>query len=360
MAYTNIDLPTDYFNTIIWSGASNASGRSFTGVGFKPDWVWQKVRTTTYGDQIFDIIRGSGKRLVSSNTNAEELNSQYGYLTTFDTDGFTTVPGSTDNTGWNEVGQTYVAWNWLAANTTTSNTSGTITSTVSANTTAGFSIVSYTGTGNAGATVGHGLGATPAMFIIKNRVDSITSFWCVYHKSAFVSQANPNILYLNSTGAESDDVNVLGNTTVTINSNVFSLGDYNGSNGSGDAMIAYCFAEIKGYSKFGSYTGNGSADGTFVYTGFKPAWIMVKETGNVNSWRILDNKRSTFNVVNKVLLANSTNAEGSADHETDFVSNGFKLRSSDTNMNRSGGKFIYMAFAENPFVTSGGIPVTAR
>jgi hypothetical protein len=358
MAYTTINKGSSYFNTLTWSGASNASGRSFTGVGFKPDWLWQKVRTTTYGDQIFDIIRGSGKRLVSSNANAEELNSQYGYLTTFDTDGFTTVPGSTDNTGWNEVGQTYVAWNWLAANTTTSNTAGTITSTVSANPTAGFSVVSYTGNATAGATIGHGLGAKPAMIIFKNRIDSSSAKWAVYHQAAFVSQADPNILYLDDAAAQADDVNVLGNTTVTLNSTLFSLGDYNGTNGSGDGIIAYCFAEIKGYSKFGSYIGNGSSNGTFVYTGFKPAFVMVKSTASGN-WLIQDNKRLGYNPSNSELYANLTNVEGTFDR-ADLLSNGFKARINSAENNSSGVKYVYMAFAENPFVSSTLIPTTAR
>jgi len=361
MAYTTINKGSSYFNILLWSGSSNSSARSFTGVGFKPDWVWQKVRTTTYGHEIFDIIRTTN-RLASNTTNAETALDQYGYISTFDTDGFTATPGSTDNTGWNEVGQTYVAWNWLGANTTVSNTQGTITSTVSANTTAGFSIVSYTGNGSGAATVGHGLSVQPKIVIVKSR--SGGGNWMMYNGSGALN-SNQN-LALNSTVA-ADGTSLFSDGIInpsSVTSSVFGFtagaSGLSGVNGNTVTYIAYCFNNVKGYSKFGYYTGNGSADGPFVYTGFKPAWIMVKETGNVNSWRILDNKRSPFNVMNEPLFANLANAEGTSAHDTDFLSNGFKIRINDTNMNRSGGTFIYMCFAENPFVTSGGIPVTAR
>ncbi|NBP56861.1 hypothetical protein EBU71_10105 [bacterium] len=326
MPYSVVDKPSKYFNTLTWTGTGSSSGRSFTGVGFKPDLVWQKVRGTTYGHWIADAIRGSGKRLATNTTNAEESNSIYGYLTTFDTDGFTTVAGSTDNTGWNETSQTYVSWNWLGANTTASNTSGTITSTVSANTTSGFSIVSYTGTG-ANATVGHGLGAVPKMYMVKCR--STTGDWRVY-------------------------------TTPT--SSVFSLGTNANGNSSGATYIAYCFAEVKGFSKFGSYTGNGSADGTFVYTGFKPAFVIFKLTSGADSWVIKDNKRDSINQMSKRIFPDLSNAEDSGSGgEMDFLSNGFKFRSGSTSLNNgSGSSYIYMAFAENPFVSSKGIPACAR
>jgi hypothetical protein len=353
MAYTTIDKPDDYFNTVLYTG--NGATQSITGVGFQPDWVWIKTRSSTYPNVVTDAVRGATNNLYTNLTDAED--SSANYLTSFDSDGFSV--GSYAGVNLNSA--TMVAWSWLGANSTASNTDGSITSTVSANTTAGFSIVGYTGNGTAGATIGHGLGATPSMIIIKNRIDSVSSFWCVYHKSSFVSQADPGVLYLNDAGARSADTNVFGNTTVTINSDVFSLGNYNGSNGSGDTQIAYCFADVKGFSKFGSYTGNGSTDGTFVYTGFKPAFVMMKRTDTSSTnWTIIDNKRNTFNPETQWLYANANDAEVNPGAPSDFLSNGFKQRSDGSYVNASGGTYIYMAFAENPFVTSTSIPTTAR
>jgi hypothetical protein len=250
------------------------------------------------------------------------------------------------------------------ANTPTTNSfsdfSGSIQSNVSPNTTAGFSIVSYTGNGTGGATVGHGLGTTPHVIIIKNRTDSSSSAWSMYHHKAFVSASNPNILYLNTNVSEQDDTNV-HHTTTTFNSTVFSLGNYNGSNGSSDNMIAYCFNEVKGYSKFGSYTGNGSADGAFVYLGFKPAFVFLKNATDTNGrhWLIFDNKRNTFNPINKEINSDRTTAE-QTNTRMDFLSNGFKNVAASSANNRSGDTFIYMAFAEQPLVGTNNIPATAR
>ena len=348
MPYTTINKGSSYFNTLLWSGSGNSSGRSFTGVGFKPDWVWQKVRTTTYGHEIFDIIRTTN-RLVSSTANAETPTDQYGYISTFDTDGFTTVPGSTDKTGWNEVGQNYVAWNWLGANTTVSNTSGTITSTVSANTTSGFSVVGYTGNGTNGPTFGHGLGVAPKFVIIKNR--QATESWQVW--------LNNNIrLQMNTTNAS------LGTFPISTSSTLITLPNFDGAwNTSAVTYIAYCFAEVKGFSRFDTYIGNGSTDGPFIYTGFKPAFVMIKQSGGAGSgWLMYDSKRNTNNLVDLYLQANQANAEAgnSTDNPLDFLSNGFKLRYSNSATNLSTGTYIYMAFAENPFVTSTQIPTTAR
>ena len=347
MPYSVVDKGSKYFNTVLYTGTG--ATQSITGVGFQPDWVWIKGRSGATDHGLYDAVRGIQKQLESNTTTAETTETTG--LTAFGTDGFTVGALAQLNTS----SATYVAWNWLGANTTVSNTSGTISSTVSANTTSGFSIVSYTGNGTSGATVGHGLGVAPKMVIGRRR--ATIEDWIVNHTLA--SATAGSYLKLNTTNAV-----ISGNAVVWNNTNpsstVFTLGTDTSLNGNGSTYIAYCFAEVKGYSKFGSYTGNGSTDGTFIYTGFKPAWIMVKETGNVNSWRMLDNKRSPINVMNKPLFANLNNAEGTADHETDFVSNGFKIRSSDTNMNRSGGTYIYMAFAENPFTSSKGIPTTAR
>jgi hypothetical protein len=347
MAYTTINKPSLYFNTLLWSGTSNSSARSFTGVGFKPDWVWQKVRTTTYGHEIFDIIRTTN-RLVSSTANAETPTDQYGYISTFDTDGFTAIPGSTDNTGWNEVGQNYVAWNWLGANTTVSNTSGTITSTVCANTTSGFSVVGYTGNGTSGPTFGHGLGVAPKLVIIKNR--QATEGWPVWLN-------NTTRLILNTTAGNA------GNFPISTSSTLITLPNFDGLwNSSGVTYIAYCFAEVRGYSKFATYTGNASANGTFIYTGFKPAFILIKRTDSTADWYLQDNVRNqNFNGDPKTLQPNTASTEATiGTWSIDNLSNGFKIRESNAAINASGGTYLYMAFAENPFVSSTFIPTTAR
>jgi hypothetical protein len=348
-----IDKPTDYFNTKLYSG--NSSTQSITGVGFQPDFVWVKSRTSTGWHNLVDAVRGGTKTIYSNRTDAEGTYASA--ISSFDSDGFTVG----NNGDFNGTGNTYASWNWKAGGSASSNTDGSITSSVSANQDAGFSIVSYTGNGTAGATIGHGLGATPSMIIIKNRIDSVASFWCVYHKSSFVSQSDPGVLYLNDAGARVGDTNVFGNTTVTINSDVFSLGNYNGSNGSGDTQIAYCFAEKQGYSKFGSYTGNGSTDGPFVYTGFKPAFVITKRTDAAGGWGLNDNKRPNYNPENLYLVPNDAQAEASDGSWTmDLLSNGWKARYNNGNFNASGGTYIYMAFAENPFVSSTAIPACAR
>ena len=350
MAYTTIDKPTDYFNTKLYTG-NGSSGHAITGVGFQPDWIWWKHRgSVTYWHNLMDSVRGASKQLYSNESNLEGTNTNG--LESFDSDGFTV---GSDN-GANESGQNFVAWNWLASNTTASNTDGTITSTVSANTTAGFSIVSYTGTGS-NATVGHGLSVAPSMVIIKNRDDGQS--WRV----GVTSIGFDKYLGLNGTGASTSSSGMFNNTAPT--TSVFSVGSDGSTNASGEKCIAYCFADVKGYSKFGSYTGNGNADGTFVYLGFKPAWVMIKASSQTADWVMFDNKRNPFNLVEKYLDANTSDAEGddsggSGSWELDFVSNGFKLRENSGGLNQNGTTFIYMAFAENPFVSSGGIPCTAR
>ena len=339
-----INKGSDYFNTITYTGTG--SSNSLTGVGFQPDWVWIKKRNGAVGHRLYDAVRGVQNTLFSSDT-AAEATGQSTTLTAFNSDGFTVISES----GVNASGDTYVAWNWLGANTTASNTDGSITSTVSVNTTAGFSIVSYTGSPPV-ATVGHGLNAVPSFMILKDR--DAASDWIVFHSSL----ANNQYLDLNNTNAVATDTNVWNNTAPT--SSVFTVGDYSYTNPSSRAMIAYCFAEKKGFSKFGKYTGNGSADGTFVYTGFKPAFVMVKRTDTINDWKIIDNKRATFNVAGKTLKANSSDAEDTGENYYDFCSNGFKIRNSAGAVNASGGTYIYMAFAENPLVTSTKLPATAR
>ena len=351
MAYTTINKSGDYFNTKLYSGTG--SSQAVSGVGFQPDWIWFKSRTSAENHNLFDAIRGSNKIIQSSTNNAEATSTAL--LTSFDSDGFTV---NTDG-GVNGSGQTYASWNWKANGAGSANTDGSISSTVSANTTSGFSIVSYTGNGTGNSTIGHGLGATPKFIIVKNRTTA--QAWGTYSPS-FVSASDPNILYLNVTSAQADDTNVWG-TSASFNNNTFTVGDWNGSNQSGSSFIAYCFAEKTGYSKFGKYTGNGNADGTFVYTGFKPAFVMIKNTGGDN-WMIFDNKREGYNPDNDFLRPNLSNTEATeSGAKIDLLSNGFKLRGSGGGIgqtNNSGSTYIYMAFAEAPLVGTNNIPANAR
>ena len=347
MAYTDIDKPSDYFNTVLYTGTG--SELAITGVGFQPDWTWIKRRDAVAHGGMFDNVRGATKLLSSSQTDAEQTIAQS--LKSFDSDGFTLGTGT--NGYVNTSGSTTVAWNWLASNTTASNTDGSITSTVSANTTSGFSIVSYTGNGTAGATVGHGLGSIPQVVITKER--NGTAWWGGY----FASLGNTKSIYLNQTNSADTSVQFWNNTSPT--SSVFTVGSNSISNRAvgGSTYIAYCFAEKKGFSKFGSYIGNGSTDGTFVYTGFKPSFVLQKKSSSTSDWVIYDNKRDPSNVVTQELKPNSSAAENSFTN-IDILSNGFKQRADYSYTNNSGATYIYMAFAENPFVTSTGIPATAR
>ena len=337
MAYTTIDNPFKYFNTVLYSGTG--SSNAVTGVGFQPDWVWGKQRSGTNSHELYDAVRGVNKIIYSDLTDAEGTNSNG--VSAFNADGFT-VAG---NTSINLSGESIVAWNWLAGGTASSNTDGSITSSVSANTTAGFSIVSYTGNGTDGATIGHGLDTAPDVLLLKDRDN--TRNWRVLHTG--YGDASKDCL-LNSNAAiatRADDFN-----STYPSSTLITLGGDAAVNGNTTKYIIYAFSSVKGYSKFGSFTGNGNADGTFVYTGFKPAFIIGKITSDANEWFLIDNKRSTFNVANKSVYAN-TNAVENTNHDVDFLSNGFKIRDSDGTVNVSGGSYIYLAFAESPFVTAG-------
>ena len=345
MAYTTIKKPSDYFNTKVYTGTG--SSLALTGVGFQPDWTWIKRRNGTAYHWLIDAVRGSTKAIYSNGTEAEQTQSQG--ITSFDSDGFTLGT----NSDVNGSSDTYASWNWLGANGTASNTDGSITSTVSANTTSGFSIVSYTGTG-ANATVGHGLGVAPKMIIVKDR--SAAKNWTVYH----IGVGNDKDILLDVTNTENTST-AWNNTTPT--SSVFSIGTLGNVNTSSNNYIAYCFADVQGYSKFGSYTGNGNADGTFVYTGFKPAWILIKHSGGGTAggeqWNLQDVKRSTYNPSIISLFPNTTDADNSTTNNSlDILSNGFKVRTVDNRLNNSGATYIYMAFAEEPLV--GDNPATAR
>jgi hypothetical protein len=347
MAYTTINKSSLHFNTKLYTG--NGSTQALTGVGFQPDWVWLKDRNDTSSHRLYDVVRGVTKR-IQSNTTAAEATEADG-LTAFGTDGFTL--GS--NAATNANSTTYVSWNWKAGNSQgSSNTDGSINTTyTSVNTTAGFSIGTYTGNNSNAQTIGHGLGVAPKMYMIKRR-DS-TSAWGVYHASL----GENKYLQLETTNAEATDTGIWNNTAPT--STVLSLGNAGYfNNASGGTYVCYAFAEKKGYSKFGSYTGNGNADGTFVYTGFKPAFVMCKRTdGGTQNWCIMDNKRG-YNPDVQQLHPNNSNVESLGSGDTlDLLSNGFKMRVNDGDKNGSGETFIYMAFGQS-LVGSNNIPCTAR
>jgi len=348
MAYTTINKSTDYFNTKLYTG--NGSTQSITGVGFQPDMTWVKVRSETGSHRLADAVRGYTKYIFPNGTDAEGTSSTN--ITSWNSDGFALGNGSI-----NENTRTYASWNWKAGGGQgSSNTAGSINTTyTSVNTTAGCSISSYTGNGSAGATVGHGLGAVPKMIIIKQySSNGGTENWYVYHASL----GNNKDLLLNLTNDASNTVTTWNTTTPS--STLFTLGSGDGVNNNTVSYIAYCFAEKTGYSKFGSYTGNGNNDGTFVYTGFKPAFVIVKRTDGSADWNMYDNKRIGYNSLNYFLYPNLSNAEDTSNSQwLDLHSNGFKLRTTSTMNNASGGSYIYMAFGQT-LVGSNNIPATAR
>jgi hypothetical protein len=334
-------VPSEHFNTITYTGDGNNT--TITGVGFQSDLVWFKARNNAWDNALFDSVRGGSKRLRSNQTSAEDTTTS-GYVSSFNSDGYAVVHGGSNHKNLNQNTWTYVAWNWKANGSGSSNTNGTITSTVSANVDSGFSIVSYTGTG-ANATVGHGLSLAPEMMFIKGREN--THPFNVYHKDLGTTYW----LYTNSTLAVGASGTNRWNSTAP-DSTKFSLGWSANVNESTKGMIAYCFHSVDGYSKVGSYTGNGNADGTFVYTGFRPAYVMIKPSSRTGNWMVANNKSSPSNVVDKVIFANDSAGEytdPSADCKKDFFSNGFKIRTTDDNTNESGETYIYIAFAETPF-----------
>jgi hypothetical protein len=343
-----INKPSEYFNTVLYTGTgSGGSNRQITGVGFQPDFTWVKTRGSSQEHVLSDSVRGATKALDSQATTAEETTSTR--IGAFISDGFQLGSGALQNRV-NENGVGLVAWNWKANGAGVSNTAGSITSTVSANTTSGFSIVKWSGTSATG-TIGHGLGVAPKVVIVKSLANA--EGWYSYWQPL----GNDKQVQLNATSA-------LGTTTLwnstTPTSSVFSVINHSAVNGSGD-YIAYCFADVKGFAKMGSYTGNGNADGTFIYTGFKPAFVLVKQSHAVRYWAMFDNKRDGFNPTNRPLFPNAADQESdSVNYYHDILSNGFKWRTNSNIMNENGGSYIYMAFAENPLVGTNDIPTTAR
>ena len=329
-AYTTIDDPSLYLRIKLYAGnATNDTAITWdeTDTNMQPNLLWFKSRTDTQSHALWDSVRGALKRLIPNSTGAE--GDEATNLDSIDSNGFTV-----DNEAIvNGTSRDYVCWGWKES------------------TTAGFDIVSYTGTGS-NQTISHGLSAALDFIIVKNR--ATTNQWCIYNRP----RSAEKFLHLDASDTESDASTPWQDTEPT--SSVFSVGASNLTNGDGNAMIAYCFAPIQGFSKFGSYIGNGNASGTFVYTGFKPAFVMIKCTDSAQDWVIRDNKRDTDNPTQKRLMPNITDAEGSVTADFDFLSNGFKARGTGLNFNGSGNTYIFMAFAEQPFVNSEGVPCNAR
>jgi len=344
MAYTTINKSSDYFNTKLYTG--NGSTNAQTGVGFQPDWVWLKGRSNTGSNKLMDAVRGSSSSLCSNNNNAAEGAD---YFSSFDSDGFTVATTSNDI---NANGQTYVGWNWKAGTTGSGTTGGSGTGkaySYSVNTTSGFSIVTYTGNGSAGHTIPHHLGVAPKFIIVKSYSDNYN--WTVYYGDP------TDYLVLNATDATTDSNEVWNDTAPS--STVFTVGNRNSTNQNTATFVAYCFANVTGYCNIGSYTGNQNANGPFIYTGFKPAFILSKKIDGASDWYIFDSKREGYNIDNDTLLANQTNAESTTDY-LDIFSNGYKVRTTDGDLNTNNGTYMYMAFAEAPFVGSNNQPATAR
>ena len=357
MSYTNgLDNPELFFQCKLYTGTGSSHAITLDGSeDMQPDMVWWKERTSTDYHTIVDSVRGATKRIFPNATDAEDTNTES--LKSFDSDGFTMGT----NAGANQASQPYVAWNWKAGTSFSNDASATgvgdIDSSGSVNTDAGISICSFTGNGSNSQTVKHGLSTAPELIILKARGQG-TYGWMTYDS---VNGAGKYMNFAADHGAVSD-TGMWSNTAPT--SSVFSL-----SNGGNTAitnpntvtMIAYCFHSVKSYSKISSFTGNGNADGTFVYTGFRPAWVIIKKSSGTNEWGVWDNKRSTSNVTDDIIYANLSNAEAANNaNGLDFVSNGFKIRASGDLFNASGGTYIYMAFAESPFTNSNGVPTNAR
>ena len=350
-AYTAIDDPEAHFQVVLYTGDGN-DDRDITLPGdtdMQPDFVWIKERSSTSGHQLTDSLRGVGKHLSTVDATAEGTNAER--VQVFNSDGFQI--GTDSSVNQNTI--THVAWCWKANGTGSSNTSGSINTTAtSANTTSGFSIITYTGNGSNGATIGHGLGAVPAFIVCKER--SSDAAWTVFHHN---NTAAPETDHLNisNTDATADNVDRMNDTMPT--STLITLGTSATVNGNTETYVNYVWTGIQGFSKFGSYTGNGNADGTFIYTGFRPAYVLTKATGATENWSSFDNKRLGYNPNNYSQDVNVAIVERTTE-DIDILSNGFKLRQTNSRFNTSGGTYIYAAFAEAPFVNSNGVPCNAR
>ena len=349
MAYTTIDDPSAHFQTATWSGSGGTQSITFNGNSdMKPDWTWSKGRTIAFNYSLQDSSRGIGSsgKTLSSNTNAQDADIN-DYMMTFDTDGFSVGAG---DAGFNASNDTYVSWCWKAnGGTTSTNSDGDIDSTVQANTTAGFSIILDSPPNTTARNIGHGLGKTPTFIIRRNR--NRTEDWRVF----FQGFGSTGAIILNNEGTYNSSTTAL---FTGVAASTFGVGTDFSVNG-GYNYVTYCFTDIQGFSQLGAYIGNGNAEGPFIYTGFKPAWVIIKANSNYKYWNIFDNQRNTSNAVDKRLTP-SLNAVEDTVSSIDFNSNGFKIRNSGTTLNESGTTISYFAIAEQPFVTSSAVPTTAR
>jgi len=351
MAYTTVNKAKDHFNSLTYTG-NGASPRSITGVGFRPDLVWTKDRSDTSTQPWHDVVRGATYAIRSDNNAASANTPAYGYINSFDSDGYTFQQGSSDIGRFNDNSNLYVSFNWKAGNAQgSSNTSGTINTTyTSVNTTAGFSISQYTGNGNAGATVGHGLGVVPKLIIVKAL--NTTDNWEVYHSSLGAEK----YLELNRQDAQADSTQIWNDTEPT--SSVFSIGNNSGVNTNGNPYIAYCFAEKTGYSSFGSYTGTGSADGPFIYTGFRPSFVIIKRYNSTKDWFVWDAATSPRNPTDTYGRPNADTAWGSYSW-LDLISNGIKIRNTSDGASGSGDQYVYWACGQS-LVGTNNVVANAR
>ena len=357
MSYTDIDDPTAYFQTKLYTGNSSTQVITFDGnTDMQPDFIWAKSRGENRHFYLADVIRGVKSRLRCDNNDEEYTANSTSGFDSFDSNGFTLEEDSS-SLGLNESSHNMVSWNWKGGGSASANSDGSTASSVSANTTAGFSVVSYTGAG--ATTYGHGLGATPNVIIIKKRTsDSGNNNWFVYHDKVITAGgSNKSFLTLNETGATTS--NGSATTFTSVSSTTFGVGTDDIISESSHTFIAYCFAEKKGHSKFGKYVGNNDNDGPYVFTGFKPAFVIVKRTDSADDWKMVSRKVEVHNTMNQSVKANTNAAEAAeSDHAMDLLSNGFKFRENNAAFNTSG-TYVYMAWAQEPFVTSEGLPTTA-
>ena len=359
MAYTTIDDPSAYFQIALYTGTSSSVAVTNGGNSdLQPDLVWIKRRDSSASHMALDSTRGVTKRIRPDTYEAEDTDAND--FSSFNSDGFTV--GTDDNANLNGNNNTYVAWQWKAnggTRTTNTESGNNPAGGYQANTTAGFSIVDYTGTGAAG-TMAHGLGVVPKVIMVKNR--SQATDWMVYHASNTSAPETDN-LTLNDVAGTADNADMWNDTAPT--SSVFTIGSHDRTNDDSETLVAYCWTDIQGYSKFGSYKGNGNADGPFIYLGFKPKYFLLKNAtiaagSSGQHWQISDTERHPFNPLDATLLAESDTTEGHTWSIKDFLSNGVKIRGSNYAMNQNGDTYVYMAFAEHPFVSSEGVPCTAR
>jgi len=337
----SIKLPNKHFDTVLYTGTG--SSQNITGLEFQPDLFWAKVRNQAYHHTIMDSVRGTNKQIWSNRTNAEQTDTSF--LTSFNSDGVTLGDNSSGSGATNTNGDTYVAWNWNAGGSTVTNNDGSVSAQVRASTTAGISIISWTGTGS-NLTIGHGLGVAPKVYIVKARTGSSGCDWFVYHKDI----AATHNLRLNNNSASGAASDLFNNTEPT--SSVLSIGDSSCINENNGTYVTYAFSEVAGYSKINFWKGNSSTNGPFVYCGFRPAVLLHKRSSDTGPWHIFDNKRNTYNSVNKTLYPSSSEAEYTntgSDPQVDFLSNGFKVRSSYSAFNGNNDTLIWIAFAESPF-----------